>query len=37
MPDQKCTVCGADVLIQINKNTGLCSERCRKAAARDAG
>lgn len=28
---EKCMECGKDVTIQIMKNTGLCSENCRKA------
>lgn len=28
---ERCKVCGKEVKVQIMKNTGLCSERCRKA------
>lgn len=34
MPTNVCHVCHRDILIQINKGTGLCSERCKKIAAK---
>lgn len=26
----KCSECGAEILVQIMKNSGVCSENCRK-------
>jgi predicted nucleic acid-binding Zn ribbon protein len=34
MPADVCTVCHQPIMIQINKGSGICSERCRKAAAK---
>lgn len=34
--DNICGVCGKPVLVQIQKNTGLCSQRCEDKAAAQA-
>lgn len=32
MPEEKCGVCGNTVRVQIYKNSGVCSQKCEKAA-----
>lgn len=35
LSNQICRVCGQAIQIQVNKNTGICSENCRKAEKAD--
>jgi hypothetical protein len=34
--NEKCGVCGKPVLVQIQKNTGVCSQVCQKKADKQA-
>lgn len=34
MPHENCGVCGSPIKVQIYKNTGVCSQKCEKDAAK---